>query len=82
MCSLLRVFATAYFKRVKTNKAVLAGLKEDTLWSESLLQACHDDHKKGRGGMPRLVQEVDLEQASNSFLVILLRQGQHMNLRR
>ena len=51
---------------------MLAGLKEDTQWSESLLQACHDDHKKGRGGMPLLVNQVDLEQVSHRSTVALI----------
>ena len=34
--------------------------------------ACHDDHKKGRGGMPLLVNQVDLEQVSYRSSVALL----------
>ena len=65
-------FRNSLLCRLKTNKAVLAGLKEDTQWSESLLEACHDDHKKGRGGMPLLINQVDLEQVSYRSSVALI----------
>ena len=52
---------------MKTNEAVLKGLKEDTQWSGHLMQACLDDHEAGRMGMPRMLHEVSLEKASECF---------------